>query len=215
MIKILLADDHLLLRTMLEEMLIKDSEISILASCSNGEEVLKVCEKTIPDIALLDIGMPIKSGIETLKELKEKYPEIRVILLTTFEDEQNIKQAIQFGANGYLIKDMSPDVLLLSIKNVYQNQLVFHSCVSPFLKAASESVALNHETKITIDEMSFDQVDIKILQLIVQGKTNKEIGAALSYSEGTIKNRISKLLSTTGYSYRTELSVFAIKHSLV
>lgn len=215
MIKILLADDHLLLRTMLEEMLKKEGDIQIIASCSNGEEVMKTCKNELPDIALLDIGMPIKSGVETLKELKEIYPEVKVILLTTFEDEINIKHAIQLGANGYLIKDMSPEVLLSTIKNVYHNQIVFHACVAPFLKAASEAYVINSEKKIAIDEMLFDQVDIKIMQLIAQGKTNKEIGATLCYSEGTIKNKISKLLSITGYSYRTELSVFAIKHSLV
>ena len=215
MIKILLADDHLLFRTMLEEMLLKDATIEIVASCSNGEEVIKACHKRQPDIAILDIGMPIKSGLETLMELKCNFPDIKVVLLTTFEDDTHIKQAIQLGVNGYLIKDMSPEALLTAIKSIYQNQLVFHPCTSYFLKSIAETYVTASEKKVTVDEMLFDQIEIRILQLMVQGKTNKEIGALLNYSEGTIKNKISKLLSTTGFSDRTELSVFAIKHSLV
>lgn len=217
MIRILVADDHLLFRAMLEEMLQRDNGFEITASCSNGNEVLDCCRNKPIDITLLDIGMPGKSGIDVLKDIKEQFPNIKVVMLTTFEDEENIKKAVHLGADGYLIKDMMPETLIMSLKCIHNNMVLFHKGAYKLLQTAvidSQSHTAK-DKKITIDNMVFDTVEIRILQLIVQGKSNKEIGSILSYSEGTIKNKISKLLSVTGFSDRTELSVFAINHGVV
>jgi len=215
MIRILVADDHLLFRSMLEEMLKKDDEFDIVASCSNGHEALACCKEKATDIALLDIGMPGKNGIEALKDIKESCPELKVVMLTTFEDDENIKLAVQLGADGYLIKDMKPETLIMSLKCIHSNMVVFHKGAYKLLQTAIVDPQETKNRKITVDNMVFDAIDIKILQLIVQGKSNKEIGTILSYSEGTIKNKISKLLSITGFSDRTELSVFAINQGIV
>lgn len=215
MIRILLADDQRLFRSMLEEMLKRDDTIEIIASCANGEEVLSCCRTQKPDIALLDIGMPGKGGIEALKEIKNQMPEIKVVMLTTFEDDKNIRTAIEYGADGYLIKDMKPETLIMSLKCIHDGMVLFHKGVYALLQSAVQDAHRVRDKKVQIDHMVFDAVDIKIMQLIVQGKSNRDIGAALSYSEGTIKNKISKLLSLTGFSDRTELSVFAINHGLV
>lgn len=215
MISVIIADDHLLFRSMLEEMLKRDEEIEIAASCSNGDEVLQYCRKKGSDIVLLDIGMPGKGGIQTLKELKEQYPQIKVAMLTTFEDDENIKAAVQLGADGYLIKDMTPETLIMSLKCICNNMVLFHKGAYRLLQSAVLAAHGAVDRKIKIDHMVFDAVDIKIMQLIVQGKSNREIGAVLNYSEGTIKNKISKILSVTGFSDRTELSVFAINNAIV
>lgn len=215
MIRILVADDHLLFRSMLEEMLRRDDDFEIIASCSNGLDVLRCCREQTLDIALLDIGMPGKGGIEVLKDIKESFPKVKAVMLTTFEDDENIKLAVQLGADGYLIKDMMPETLIMSIKCIYNNMILFHKGAYKLLQTAVTDVHGTKGKKVTIDNMVFDTVDIRIFQLIVQGKSNKEIGAILSYSEGTIKNKISKLLSVTGFSDRTELSVFAINHAMV
>lgn len=215
MIRILVADDHLLFRSMLEEMLRRDDGFEIIASCSNGLEVLRCCREQTLDIALLDIGMPGKGGIEVLKDIKESFPKVKAVMLTTFEDDENIKLAVQLGADGYLIKDMMPETLIMSIKCIYNNMILFHKGAYKLLQTAITDAHGTKSRKVTIDNMVFDATDIRILQLIVQGKSNKEIGAILSYSEGTIKNKISKLLSVTGFSDRTELSVFAINHAIV
>jgi len=215
MIRILIADDNLLFRSMLEELLKRDAELDIVASCSNGEDALKCCREQKPDIALLDIGMPGKGGIEALKEIKEQCPHIKVAMLTTFEDDDNIKTAIGLGADGYLIKDMMPDTLIMSLKCIYNGMVLFHRGAYKLLQSAVSSAYGMKDKKVKVDNMVFDTVDIKIMQLIVQGKSNREIANVLNYSEGTIKNKISKLLSVTGFSDRTELSVFAINHELV
>ncbi|MGI6751982.1 MAG: response regulator transcription factor [Anaerovoracaceae bacterium] len=215
MIRILVADDHLLFRSMLEEMLKRDEDFEITASCANGHEALDCCREQTLDIALLDIGMPGKNGIEVLKDIKESCPKLKVVMLTTFEDDENIKLAVQLGADGYLIKDIMPETLIMSLKCIYNNMVVFHKGAYKLLQTAIADAQETRNRKVTIDNMVFDATDIKILQLIVQGKTNKEIGKILSYSEGTIKNKISKLLSVTGFSDRTELSVFAINQGIV
>ncbi|WP_304509457.1 response regulator transcription factor [Anaerotignum sp.] len=215
MIRILIADDHLLFRSMLEEMLKRDGELKIVASCADGYEVLQNCRMEKPDIVLLDIGMPGKGGIEALKEIKTRWPQIKVVMLTTFEDDENIKSAIQLGADGYLIKDMKPEILIISLKCIYHGMVLFHRGVYGFLRSAVLDACSEKNKKVQIDNMLFDAVDIKILQLIVQGKSNRDIGLALNYSEGTIKNKVTRLLSQTGFSNRTELSVFAINHELV
>lgn len=215
MISILLADDHLLFRSMLEEMLKRDAELKVVASCADGDAVLKSCRNQRPDIALLDIGMPGKGGIEALKEIKNSYPRMKVVMLTTFEDDENIKSAVQLGADGYLIKDMRPEILIMSLKCIYHNMVIFHKGAYELLQNAVSNAYGAKDKKVQVDNMVFDTVDIKIMQLIVQGKSNRDIGAILNYSEGTIKNRITKLLAVTGFSDRTELSVFAINHELI
>ncbi len=215
MIHILIADDHLLFRSMLEEMLKRDNELEIVASCADGNSVMQSCQKLKPDIALLDIGMPGKGGIEALKEMKEIYPEMKVVMLTTFEDDENIKSAIELGADGYLIKDMKPEILIMSLKCIYHNMVLFHRSVYGLLRTSVLDIQSDKNKKIQIENMFFDAIDIKIMQLIVMGKSNRDIGIALNYSEGTIKNKITKLLSQTGFSNRTELSVFAINHNFV
>jgi DNA-binding NarL/FixJ family response regulator len=215
MIRVLIADDHLLFRAMLEEMLKRDDELEVVAACEDGDMVLKKLRSVEPDIALLDIGMPGKGGLEALKEIKSTFPKTKVVMLTTFEDEANIKIALQLGADGYLIKDMKPEILIMSLKCIYNDMVLFHKSVHEMLQSAVLDPHVAREKKVKIDDMVFDAVDIRIMQLIVQGKSNRDIGNALNYSEGTIKNRISKLLSVTGFSDRTELSVFAIQHALI
>lgn len=215
MIRILIADDHLLFRSMLEEMLKRDDEIEIVASCSGGDEALECCRTQKTDIALLDIGMPGKGGIEALKEIKKICPQTKAVILTTFEDDENIKSAVQLGADGYLIKDMTPETLIMSLKCIHKNMVLFHKGVYKFLRSAVSVASGTKDRKVTVDNMVFDAVDIRIMQLIVRGKSNREIGSILSYSEGTIKNKISKILSITGFSDRTEISVFAINNAIV
>ena len=164
MIKILIADDHLLFRSLLEEMLEKDNDFKTIASCSNGFEVIKSCEKEQPDVAILDIGMPQKNGIETLQILKQQFPQTKVIMLTTFEDDINISSAVQLGADGYLIKDITPEALILSVKCIYNNMILFHSGAYKVLQSSIVALPNCKHQKITVNNMVFDNVDISILK---------------------------------------------------
>lgn len=215
MIRTLIADDQLLFRSMLKEMLTKDMEIQIVASCANGMEAVACCLEYKPDVVLLDIGMPNKGGIEALREIKATRPTTKVVMLTTFENEENIMSALQMGADGYLIKEMTPDALILSVKSIYNDMVLFHRSVYRVLQSAFASAPNTREKKLEIDGMSFDTVDINIMKLIAQGKTNRDIAGMLNYSEGTIKNKITKMLANTGLPDRIGISVFAINNDII
>lgn len=215
MIRILIADDQLLFRSMLREMLLKDAEIEIVSSCSNGEDAIADCKKYIPDIALLDIGMPNVGGINALREIKAALPRTKVAMLTTFEDEENIIAALKLGADGYLIKEMTPSALIMAVKCIQNDMILFHNGIYRILQSALELSQSTRAQKREIGDIVFDMADISIMKLIVQGKSNKDIAVLLNYSEGTIKNKISKMLSATGLSDRTGLSVFAINNDII
>lgn len=215
MIKVLVADDQLLFRSMLEEMLKRDGDIDIAASASSGEEAVMLTLQHKPDVVLLDIQMPDKSGIEALREIKAALPDTKVAMLTTFEIVENITAACQYGADGYLVKDMKPDILLMAIKCMYNDIVIFHRGIYSSMLASKAIPFHTSSDKVEFGNMSFDSVDIIIMKQISEGKTNRDIANMLCYSEGTVKNRVSKILFTTGLSDRTELSVFAIKNQII
>jgi len=215
MIRLIIADDQLLFRSMLEEMLKKDPEIELVASCSNGEEAVSKTLALRPNVVLLDIQMPKKSGTDALREIKSALPETKVAMLTTFENDDNIKSACALGADGYLLKELKPDILLMSIKCLSCDLVLFHKSIYSSLALSCPSAARPSSQRFEFGNLVFDLIDINIMKQIATGKSNREIAAALNYSEGTIKNRISRLLSTTGLSDRTEISVFAIKNQII
>lgn len=212
--RLIIADDQTLFRDMLAEHLSKDSDIEIVASASDGDSAVKLCTIHVPDLVLLDIQMPVLSGLEALKILKATQPDVKVVLLTTFECFDHMSCALQNGADGYLVKDIKPEALITALKCIHNDLAVFHKSTFANVQVL-RPMAPQGIQKIEIGHMTFDAIDIAIMRHIVEGKTNREIGLSLCYSEGTIKNRISKLLSVTNLSDRTEISVFALKHQLV
>lgn len=215
MIRVLVADDQLLFRSMLEEMLRKDVEIEIVASAANGSETVKLALQHKPDVVLLDIEMPEKNGVEALKEIKAALPSTKVAILTTFEDLDNIRTSCHLGADGYLVKDMKPNILLMAIKCLYHDIVLFHRSAYSAIISSKGLLPLTSTDRIEFGDMVFDHIDISIMKQIASGKTNKDIAQMLSYSEGTIKNRVSRILSVTGLSDRTGISIFAIKNQLI
>ena len=214
MIRVIIADDQLLFRSMLEQMLKTDHEIEITASCADGAEAVNKAMELKPDVVLLDIQMPNKSGMDALKEIKSELPSTKVVMLTTFENDENILTAINLNADGYLIKDMKPDVLIMAVKCIYNDMVLFNqNAYSALLE--STKVFSNNNKQYEYGNVVFDSVDISIIKQITEGKTNREIASYLHYSEGTIKNRVSKILSMTNLSDRTEISIFAIKNKII
>ncbi|MBN2797461.1 MAG: response regulator transcription factor [Clostridia bacterium] len=215
MINILLADDQRLFIGMLKEMLAKDENIRITGMCSNGIEVMECFRREVPNIAVLDIGMPLQNGIDTLRLIKQTYPQTKVVILTTFEDERTILEALKYGAEGYLVKDLTTEALISAIKSVANGLVTYHSAVHKYL---TNHLMINHtnkEQKLTVGGFTLDPMDVQIIKFIAKGKSNKEIGLLMNYTEGTIKNKVSRIFSVTGLADRTAISVFAIKHGLI
>ncbi len=215
MIKALIADDQTLFRTMLEEVLRMDPEIEVMPSATNGREAVQLALKHKPDIVLMDIQMPECSGIKALREIKVNCPEIKVVMLTTFEDGESIVTSCQAGSDGYLVKDMKPDVLIMALKCICNNIFLMHQGAYDVIFPSIRMDPTEVDGKVTCGSFVFDKTDVQIIQLISDGKTNREIAQSLSYSEGTIKNRVSGILSMTGLSDRTQICVFALKNRII
>lgn len=214
--KILLADDQILFRTMLENVLKKDDEFEVIGAVSNGQDAIEMTVEYRPDMVLLDIQMPVKSGDQALREIKEKVPTTKVVMLTTFEDSENIQSTYLGGADGYLVKDMHPEVLKMSLKCIFHNLYVMHPSVhGTLLKVFQNQKNKSDDTKHVFGNLIFNQTDLAIVKLIAEGKTNKEIALELNYSEGTVKNKVSNILNQTGLSDRTNICVFAIKNNII
>lgn len=220
MIRVAIADDQTLLRQMLSMILSQMEEFTVVGEAENGEEILALCRETKPDVVLMDIKMPSSDGISALSGIKAAFPEIKVVMLTTFGDEKNVLRAYTGGADGYILKDIRPQMLSESIKCVHGGLFVMHESIHTMLRRAVQAASAGRSAHLdmadeTYDEYGLDATDRKILKLITAGKNNRAIGEELNFSEGTIKNRISRILGVTGQKDRTQLAVFALKNELI
>ena len=215
MIKIAISDDQSLFRNMLAYLLKQESEFEVVGEAGDGNGAIALCETMKPDIMLLDIKMPGTGGLSALSTIKEFYPHVKVIMLTTFEDDSNIFQALCHLADGYIVKDTKPEVLVHIIKCVYWDLFVTHASVRQYISRQLLKVADLYPNEDAGDTMDFDTIDLTIMRLISIGKNNAQIAAQISYSEGTVKNRISKMLTVTGSKDRTQLAIFALQNGIV
>jgi len=220
MIKVAIADDQTLLRDMLKLMLVQDSEIEVVGCAGNGKDIINICKIQAPDVVLMDIKMPVLDGVNALTTIKQNFPDIKVLMLTTFGDERNVIEAYKAGADGYVLKDIKPQTLVMTVKCIKDDLFVMHKGASEFIKkqvkvTPAEKLSEFEEIEKIYDEFGLDKNDRKIIKLLISGLSNKEIGEALNFSEGTVKNRISRILSVTGLKDRTQIAVFALKNNLV
>lgn len=208
-VRIIIADDSFVFRESITTLLSQDPEISIVALASNGREAFELCCEYKPDIVIMDVRMPVCDGIEGTRLIKSHMPEVKVIMFTTFEDQDFITEAIKYGAEGYVLKDSGQDHIRMVIKSVYRGYPVFHK--KAFTKMV-EFISENRTEKINIDLSPIEQ---QILKFVVEGKSNKQIGSILGLSEGRIKNILSELFEKTNTLDRTQLAVFAVRNDLV
>lgn len=214
--KVMCVDDQVLLREALLFILSKDEQIEVVDGGNDGYEALQNCDKHRPDVVLMDIRMPRLDGIEATKRIKDLYPSTKVIILTTFEDETSIVKAIEYNADGYIVKDTKPEELILAVKGVYNNLFVMHKSVIGIVKGGIvESQNKEKDIAETLSDYDLSTMEIKIIRLMVDGKSNKEIAVELNFTEGTIKNKVSKMLGKLNLKDRTQVAVFAIKHNIL
>lgn len=212
MIKVVIADDQPLIRDGLKYIIEQDNEISVAGCAANGTEAFQLCEKFMPDVVLMDIGMPDCDGIEGTRLIKEKFKAIKIVILTTFKDSGSVVRALEMGADGYILKDIDTEKLIISIKGTAKGLRVIHE------EAFTEYVSGIKEEKDKGSEKSgykLSEREIEIIRLIVYGNSNKEIAANLQLTEGVVRNIISGLLGKLNLQDRTQLAVFSIKHKIV
>ena len=216
-IKVVIADDVALFRNAMKTIIEQDKEISVVACVGNGEEAVEACEMHVPDVILMDIKMPIMNGIEATKIIKKKNSQIKVLILTTFYENENISDAFEFGADGYVLKDIDQTELVSVIKNVAKGLNVFQSNIFENVRKQYNSKkslenAGNNSRKNTF---GLTQKELQLIKLITEGKKNKEIAEQIFITEGSIKNMSSKILKKLNLADRTQLAIFAVKNNLV
>ena len=213
MIKILIADDQELIRESLKIILSTNNEFEVIDTVGSGKEVVESIRRHIPDIILMDVRMPDMDGVQCTKFVKEVYPEIKVIVLTTFDDDEYIFSALKYGASGYLLKGVSLDELTSAIKTVLQGGAIFNPNVaSKVTKIFSEMAKNNIVAERIHDEdlPNLSDTESKIIQQVSQGLSNKEIAEILKFTEGTIRNYLSVILDKLQLRDRTQLAIWYI-----
>lgn len=215
-IKVLIADDIMILRQGLQAVLRQDEEIEVVTLAENGREAFEKCGAYQPDVVLMDMRMPDYDGAYGIRSIKDRYPEIKVLVLTTFDDEETIGKAVNSGADGYLLKEMSDDRLIASVKSVYHGISVFGNGVYQTMRSqfgeGKDKDARNFCPQKP--ELDFTEREYDMIKLVARGYDNKEIAARLFLAEGTVRNQISRLLEKVDLKDRTQLAVYAVKHGL-
>lgn len=204
-IKVILADDHKLLLSGLRMQLGTWDEFAVIGTCVNGQETVEACERELPDIVLMDMQMPVLSGFEATKIIKERHPSVKVVALTTFDDYETVDAALQAGCDGFLLKVSDPEQLRSSLHSVMEGVSVMDAGAMKHLRHKEEGGS----------GVDLNDRELTVLQLVCKGYTNKEIAGVLSLQPGTVKNIVSMLLSKTFCVSRADLTRYAFKNNLV
>lgn len=205
--KVLIVDDDALIRDGLKLILELEEDIEVIGTSSNGQQAFDLCRTQKPDIVLMDIRMPVMDGVLGTKLIKEHFRDVKVVILTTFKDDEYIKEAIKFGASGYILKNQSSDSIVSCLRTVVNGNMVFEGEI-----AATLSNLIKNGKSSVAKDFGLSERDFEILKLIGDGMTNKEIANALFLSEGTVRNYVTSLLEKLNLRDRTQLAIFYLKN---
>ncbi|WP_020060688.1 response regulator [Bacillus sp. 123MFChir2] len=209
-IKLLLVEDHHIVRRGLVFFLKTKEEFDIIGEVGDGEEALQFIQTERPDVVLMDVSMPKMDGIEATKRIKHYDPSIKVLMLSSFSEQDYVLPALEAGADGYQLKEVQPDQLVASIIAVYQGNANFHPKVTPALlgRQATGEIKKDHLTMLTKREK-------EVLREIAKGRSNKEIAVELHITEQTVKTHVSNVLAKLHVDDRTQAALYAVKHGVV
>jgi len=206
-IKVVVADDHPLVRHGIKTVFEAYDDIEVVAEAENGKEAIEICEKYKPDIVIMDMVMPILDGAEATSQLINKFPDIKVIALTSFNDKDLIKKSLKAGAISFILKNITGAKLVKTIRDVYKGKYE--------LSTYATKILLTELREKNDDNINLTKREKEILALIVEGLSNKEIAKRMFLSNSTIQFHVSNVLSKLGVSKRTEAAYLALKQKLV
>jgi DNA-binding NarL/FixJ family response regulator len=210
MIRILLAEDQALVRQGLKMMIETDDELCVTGEAGNGKEAIALCETHRFDLVILDIRMPEMNGLEAARIIRKRWPDRKVLMLTTFNDDEYAFEALKSGASGYMLKDAEPDQLVRSIRSCLSGGISLQDDV-----AAKVMPRLLKQTDAEPVDPSITPRELEIMRRVGEGRSNREIADELGLSVGTVKNNISQILDKLALRDRTQLAIYAIRHNLV
>ncbi|MEH7376880.1 response regulator transcription factor [Neobacillus drentensis] len=210
-IRVLIADDHHVVRRGLVFFLRTQKDLEIIGEAANGKEAVEQAKLLKPDIILMDLVMPEMDGIQATKIIKQEQPDIKIMMLTSFSDQDHVIPALEAGASGFQLKDIQPDELVTSIKKIIGGENQLHPKATSHLLANLSNK--NKQEKNLLAELTKRELDV--LKEIANGKSNKEIAASLFITEKTVKTHVSNLLSKLELADRTQAALYAVRNQLV
>ncbi|MBF2014699.1 MAG: response regulator transcription factor [Rivularia sp. T60_A2020_040] len=209
MITVLLVDDQHLIRQGLKTLLELEADLEVVGEAANGKEAVEFVETLQPNVILMDIRMPLMDGVAATREIKEKFPQIKILVLTTFDDDEYIKAALQNGAMGYLLKDTPSEELAVAIRAVHRGYTQLGPGIVKKLltQFPTDTLTQSSSPPPTLTELT--KREKEVLRLIATGASNREIAQQLYISEGTVKNHVTNILNRLELRDRTQAAIFA------
>jgi NarL family two-component system response regulator LiaR len=208
-IQLLIADDHPIVRKGLRALMEDQPDIKVIAEAADGQEAVERARQFKPDVILLDLMMPGKDGLYAIGEIKHEQPDARILVLTSYFEDDQVFPAIKAGALGYLLKDSAPQELLQAIRDIARGQSALHPAIA--LKLIRE---LNHPPALPPTSDPLTERELEVLTLLGQGMSNAEIAARLTISERTVGTHISNILGKLHLASRTQAALYALKQGL-
>jgi len=212
MIKLLICDDQYVVREGLKAIFESDVSLQVVGAAANGAEALELIPQVQPDLVLMDLKMPVMNGVQATRHIRQKYPDVKILVLTTYDADEWVFDAIRSGAAGYLLKDTQREALIEAIKDTMAGKTPVDSAVAGKLFAQVVQGTPGPQSTL-IDQLTEREKDI--LRLLGEGQSNADIASRLYFSEGTVRNYISSILDKLGVADRTQAAVLALRCGLV
>lgn len=204
--RLLLVDDHPLLRRAVAELLSLESDLSVVGQASNGQEALDFLAKNDVDLVILDHKMPILTGMKTLKEIKARNFNTKTILFTVSDSGEDIQEALKLGVDGYLLKDIEPELIITDIRKILRGELVISPSLAPILAQILRTPSIEDISS------NLTSRELQVIQMISEGLSNKMIAHKLSITESTVKVHVKHILNKTGLRTRVDAAVWTVNH---
>lgn len=209
--KILLCDDQAVIRDGLEMLLTLEKDMQVVGSASDGAEAIELAAQKQPDLILMDLKMPSVNGIEATRDIRARFPHIKILVLTTYDDDEWVFDAIRAGASGYLLKDTPRQKIIEAIRGTMDGKSFLDPAVAGKLM---NQISSNQKQPASILAEKLTERELDVLRLLAKGFNNSDIARQLHLSEGTVRNHVSAILEKLGVSDRTQAAVIAIRHGL-
>ncbi len=209
--RVLLVDDHEVVRLGLKSLLEHNAQFEVVGEAGTAKDAIEQVARTQPDVVLMDIRLPGASGIDACEEITRRFPETRVIMLTSYAEDEMLFSAIRAGASGYVLKQIAGDDLIRALESVGRGEALLDPAVTQRVFQEVRR-AVKEEEASAFSNLS--QQERHVLLLVSEGKTNREIAKALFLGEGTVRNYVSSILSKLGVSNRAEAAAYAVEHNL-
>ncbi len=211
MLRIIIVDDHSVVRTGLRILLDSQPDMEVVAEAGNGEESIKLAEQYRPNVVVMDVRMPVLSGIDACQRIKETVPEVAVVMLTSYAEDDLLSQAIDAGASGYVLKRIGNNDLVDAIRRVGNGEGILDPAMT---ESVFNKVREANKAKSAAYFSDLTQQELSVLALLAQGLSNRQIAAKLYLGEGTVRNYVSNILSKIDVSNRAEAAIYAVKHNI-